>query len=115
MASKVRVEIYVFLSAYGISISLNKNNEVIHNKDTFEKETFCRYKNLTMNFVFVYTIAVLTSFLREQNILDIYNQKGSEKGIVYIFLDMLGLVSYFKIPSINETWWNMSLEIALFL
>ena len=109
---KVCVATYVFLTAYGMTESFN-NNAVSMNRKEIEIFSFNRYVKLEMNFLFVYIISIITSFLREQTIFEVYGIDKDIRGFLYMVFDMLGLSSYFGTPSLNETWWYMSLAILL--
>lgn len=111
--AKVCVAMYVFLSTYGITVSINKKKGILNDRVLFEKETFSRYVKLSFNFIFVYILALLTSFLRTQSISQIYNVREDGKAVLYGVIDMLGLADYFATPSLNETWWYMSLAYTL--
>lgn len=45
--------------------------------------------------------------------MDIYGLQNSIKGIWNIFIDFLGIASYFNTPTLNVTWWYMSLAVFL--
>lgn len=79
----------------------------------YEKLCINRYKKLAFNFFIVYVIAVLTSFLRTKSVMEIYGAREDGKEILYAVFDTLGVASYFSTPSLNETWWYMSLAIIL--
>ncbi|MCI8991539.1 MAG: hypothetical protein HFG80_02245 [Eubacterium sp.] len=76
-------------------------------------EAFCfhRYIKLALNFAFVYILVFFTSFLRAGGLAGVYAAQGWKYGIMYIFIDMLGLSSYVPTPSLNETWWYMQVAI----
>lgn len=104
---KICVAVFVFLSAYGMSVSFN------HCKR--EEQEACvlrRYKKLASSFFFVYILSILTCFLREDR-LSVYAGEGTKKGIFYGILDALGVSHLFGTPTYNETWWYMSVAILL--
>ena len=105
--SKICVAIFVFLSAYGITISLRQKP-----KDQQTGYVWHRYKKLAFGFLIVYLISILTFFLRADR-LGIYFKEGGLKGIFYMIIDASGLASFFGTPSYNETWWYMSVAILM--
>lgn len=105
--SKLCVAIFVFLSAYGMTISLEHLGE--NKPDRYVKQ---RYKKLIFGFLFVYLLSILTSFLREDG-LTLYFREGTSKGILFMVIDSLGLSNFFNTPTYNETWWYMSVAVLL--
>ena len=103
---KVCVAVFVVLSAYGITISLDNN------KNSLKTCVMRRFWKLESNFWFVFVIALATCFLRQDR-LSVYFVKGHLNGIVYIVMDGLGLYHFFDTPTYNETWWYMSLAIFM--
>lgn len=115
LSAKICVGIYVFLTAYGITKSYNAKFGTIDHitMKQMEEFSFNRYKKLAMNFLFVYLLAVMTSFLREGGPAAVYAQEGWKRGIMYAVFDALGLANYFSSPSLNETWWYMSIAVFM--
>ncbi len=115
LMGKTCVGIFVFLTAYGITRSYNSKFGELELVPKKEMEKFClnRYIKLGLNFLFVYILALATSFLRTGGVAEVYAANGWKKGIVYGVFDMFGLSYYFSFPSLNETWWYMSLAIFL--
>lgn len=104
---KICVAVFVFLSAYGMSVSFNHCK-----KEEQEACVLRRYKKLASSFFFVYLLSILTCFLREDR-LSVYAGEGTKKGIFYGILDALGVSHLFGTPTYNETWWYMSVAILL--
>lgn len=104
---KICVAIFVFLSAYGMTISLEKSRG-----GRSDKYLIKRYLRLEYGFLFVYLLSILTSFLRADN-LRIYFGEGIPKGLWYMGVDALGMAGFMGTPTYNETWWYMSVAILL--
>ena len=117
MNAKVCVGMFVFITAFGITRQYNKQLQKqsgkVLNKKQIEEFSIHRYKKLALNFGFIYIIAVLTVFLREGGLNGVYNKSGIKKAIMYGSFDALGLANYFGTPSLNETWWYMSIAIFM--
>ena len=115
LMAKVCVGMFVFLTAYGITRAYNLRFGELEDISKKEMEKFCinRYIKLALNFVLIYILALATSFLRAGGAQGVYGVNGWKKGIIYGVCDMLGISYYFSFPSLNETWWYMSLAIFL--
>lgn len=100
--SKICVATFVFLTAYGMSVTAagKKPNPVK------------RLKKLLPSFWVVYLAAILTCFMRPDH-LSIYFGEGKFKGLVYMVMDACGLSNMVGTPMYNETWWYMTLAILL--
>lgn len=105
--SKVCVGIFVFLSAYGMSVSMSR-------KDPQERIHYVkvRYLKLISGFLVVYAAAFLAALCRG-NRISLYFEEGRGKGILYILFDAFGIANIMGSPTLNETWWYMSVAILL--
>lgn len=110
-AAKVCVATFVFLSAYGIAISFNNKN--ITDKQSFEKFCFNRHTKLFLNFFFVYLLSFLFAIVMKRSIIEVYDPNQTGAGFLCALFDMNGLAYFFGTPSLNNTWWYMSLAILL--
>lgn len=110
--AKVCVSMYVFITAYGITISYNSllKNKVI-NKIELEKFSLDRYVKLFFNYGFIWMLAIITSPLRDVSLSEIYGE--GNKGVMYAIIDAMGFASFFGSPTLNETWWYMTLAFLL--
>lgn len=108
---------FVFLTAFGITRQYNKklrdSGKTVLTKAELGAFALNRYIKLLFNFWFIYLLAALTSFLREGGFRGVYFVNGVKKSIVYIILDAFGMADYFGTPTLNETWWYMSLAVFL--
>lgn len=107
------VAIFAFLSAYGITKGIMKmqKQEVLSNELSGLYKSACgRYLKLTANFLTMYASINLLWFHK-------FDYKGlygtGWQGLLYGFLDAVGLAGMFKTPSINETWWYMELAVLI--
>lgn len=110
---KICVGMFVFLSAYGITISL-KNKFTDYNLN--RKEISCiivnRYITLMSGYLVIFIIGQLYSWNGYRQALVYGTEK---KSIFYFFIDLLGLADLFSTPTFNATWWYMSLAIIIIL
>lgn len=107
---KVCVAIFVFLSGYGMTrVSEGEGKD----RKAREKSVYRRYLKLEFNFFFVYLFVMATSFLG-RDVSAIY---GTDmKRWAYAMIDALGLAQLFGTPTLNATWWYMSLAVlAVFM
>lgn len=111
---KVCVSVFVFLTAYGITISFMKKEEREPNISLkrFFMDDLCRWIKLISGFIVIYILAQIFSFLGRNN-TEVYGT--GLKRVVYIFLDVAGLASVFGTPSFNPTWWYMGLALTILL
>lgn len=105
---KICVCIFIFFSSYGMTISLGH-----FDNSTVNKYTIRRYTTLLSNYLFVFLIGILTSFLNP-NGLSVYFYKGEGLRVIfYLIVDALGLSDMLAYPTYNPTWWYMSVAILL--
>ncbi len=112
---KVCVAIFLFLSGYGLYKSYEKYSCSILEKSKFGiKEDFVFVKNhflkLMSGYCFIYIIFVSMGFFFGRNPIEIY-----QGNIGYFLLDFMGISNIFATPSMNATWWFMSLIIILYI
>lgn len=104
--AKLCVAVFVFLSAYGMTVSLSKH------EGSMAVYLRRRMKKLMFSFWIVYALSIATCFLRPDH-LSVYTADGKFRAVVYVLADITGLSSLFGTPSYNETWWYMTLAIIL--
>lgn len=113
---KVCVAIFLFLSGYGLFKSYDSYiNKVERSKiKPSYLNDFIFIKNhlikLMSEYWFIYVIFVLMGFLFNRNPIAVY--KGN---FLYCIIDFFGLANIFKTPTMNATWWFMSLIILLYI
>lgn len=93
---------YVFISAYGIA---KQGKEL--NKENITR----RIIKIIMPFLFVYILAAIYTIING-NWSSIYGNNW-QSTVYFVFLDACGLANLFGTPTLNGTWWYMTL--ALFL
>ena len=113
---KICVSLFVFLTAYGLTI---KYKELIQEKKlTTEKLNFDfvfnRLYKLELNFWFIFAFVQIYSVVMGMGRFGyIYGTGG--KAVFKSVVDGFGLAYLFKMPSFNATWWYMSLAIVIIL
>ncbi len=111
---KICVGMFVFISAYGITISIKKkHNTLSPNKSDLCKYIKHRYINLFSGWVFVFLCCVLFSALYSGLPFQTYGKNIN--GLIYFIIDGLGLADLFGTPTLVSTWWYMSLAITLII
>ncbi len=100
------------MSGYGTARSINEKNDVIHLQDysVTIKITLKRYIALLLDFWFVFILAQITSFLGHSQ-MEIYG--SGAKAIVYFFIDFFGFANLYGTPTLNPTWWYMTLAFTI--
>lgn len=109
---KVCVAIFVFLTAYGITISFKRDREANGTLKQFYIDDFCRWIKLISGLFVIYILAQCFSFLGRSN-SEVYGA-GIQR-IGFTIIDLLGMSTIFQAPSFNNTWWYMSLAITILL
>lgn len=109
--SKVCVAIFIFVTAYGITQS-TKEIRAIPDKalrnDAMIRSTARRYFSLMMSFAFVFVLVLILDLCFFQGIRFSAYGSGYNR-FVYLLVDFLGLSVAFITPTLNMTWWYMSL------
>ncbi|MCR5692037.1 MAG: heparan-alpha-glucosaminide N-acetyltransferase domain-containing protein [Eubacterium sp.] len=113
LSMKICVGMFVFLSAYGMTMSMKKYNE---NCDLTGKQivgmTKGRMVSLLGNFmILALLVQFLDLFLGDKRILRVYG-KGI-MGFFHAIIDLLGLADVLQTPTFLATWWYMSTAIIL--
>lgn len=102
------VPVFIFLTSYGISY------KVFHNTDdslkASYKGTWKRAGMLLARFVFMFAVVNLIWF-RNFNYALCYG--AGKQGVLAFITDALGLSHLFGTPSLNMTWWYMSIAYTL--
>ena len=109
---KVCVAVFVFLSGYGITFVYHKT---FGGREPEKKElvafTWNRYWKLMAGYWFIFILALLCQPLG-RTIADAYGT-ATKDIIFYFVIDFLGLSYLFSTPTLNPTWWYMSLAIFI--
>ena len=100
------VSLFVFISGYGIAVSMSRSSE------TISHQAARRFIKLEKGVIIVYLISIATCFLRPDR-LSVYFQGGKISGLAYMVIDALGLSTLFATPMYNETWWYLSVAIVV--
>lgn len=104
--SKLCVDIFVFLSGYGLTVSAENS---LTNK---KKYYLHRYVKLMANYWFIWLIFVpISVFVFNRTFEDAYG----DYILIKFVLDFFGIISTFGTLGYNATWWFYSLVIVLYL
>lgn len=113
---QVCVAMFLFLSGFGLykSWCKNINTEKLKNGNTKMKQQFLFVKNhllkLLFQYWFIYVLFVPLGILFGIKFWEIYKYN-----LFYGIMDFMGLANIFTTPTINPTWWFMSIIIILYL
>lgn len=109
--SKVCVGMFVFLSAYGITLSLKK---IYPKKDEKTKyiafQTKRRIWRILSGFWPVYLFVTAGSLIWARDSFQVY--KGGFPRYIYVLLDLLGLSDLMGTPQFIGTWWYLGLALT---
>lgn len=116
LLGKVCVAIFAFLSGYGITVNYHVKCERTGGAKS-QGETvrfiFRRYWKLMAAYWFVFALTLLCQPLG-RTVFDAYGENVKDI-LVYFIIDVFGLSYLFGTPSLNPTWWYMSIAIAIVL
>lgn len=111
---KICVPMFVFLTAYGITVSLkNKNNTLDITGKQMVDYTKHRMFNLYTGWLWVFALCEIFCMVYSGLPLEVYGK--SIKGVVCFLIDGLGMANLFRTPTLVGTWWYMSLAISLII
>ncbi len=102
------VSVFVFLTAFGISTKLFATGEFTL-KDAY-RSTYKRAGKLFLNFFLVFVIVNLLWFKYFDYAL-LYG--AGKQGVLAFLADALSLSHFFGTPTLNMTWWYMSIAYTL--
>lgn len=108
---KICVAVFVFLSGYGITISLSKTG--IDSAATYSKQTAKRAFSLMSGFWIIYILSVLSAAIISPSMLNVYKGSNMLNTFTFGLYDFLGLSELFGTPTLNGTWWYMSLALII--
>lgn len=110
---KVCVAIFVFLSGYGIAAVYERkygNRGGQTEGGELIRFSWNRYWKLMTGYWFVFVLALLCQPLG-RTVVDAYGGIGGKAPVFYFLIDVMGLSYLFSTPTLNPTWWYMTLAI----
>lgn len=109
--SKVCVGIFVFISAYGITISLKKLGRKQGNRRKYIVfQTQRRIWRILSGFWPIYLFVIAGSVIWSRDSFQVYKDGFSK--YIYILLDFLGLSELMGTPQFIGTWWYLGLALV---
>lgn len=104
---KICVALFVFTSAYGLTISFkNVNSDFNMPREKVVRIITARYIKLISAYMFVFMMLQLYSLVMQKGrYAYIYGSKPT--GIIYMLIDMLGLADIIGTPTFIATFWYM--------
>lgn len=112
--SKVCLALFVFVSSYGITKSMEKVEEI--NVEHQEIGIIKRFLKLFLNYFFVFIIVNIFSMMIPaigHNFRDVYWSNGYFYGILYFLCDLFCLSTIIGTPTMNRTWWWMPVALVI--
>lgn len=109
---KICVSIFAFITGYGLFKSISV--AALKRKD-IAVWTVKRLLKTMSGFYFIYIITFLITLIIDGLPLKTYFANGAFKGIIYIFMDFLGISSLFGTPRLIATWWYMSAAVIFII
>lgn len=109
---KICVSIFAFITGYGLLKSISKNPLT---RTHIAKWNIVRLLKTMSGFYFVYILTFIVTMLIDGLPLQVYFTGSKTKGLIYIFIDFLGLSALFDTPSLIGTWWYMTAAVIFIL
>lgn len=109
---KICVSIFAFISGYGLYLSVRKKVDSIAETNRW---LISRIIKTMSGFWFIYIISFVALFKIANSPIEKYFVDGTVRGVVYAFLDFLGVSHLFTTTTINASWWYMSAAIVFIL
>lgn len=109
---KVCVYIFLFISGYGLFLTYTSkiSNAEKRGFKVNIKFVLNRLFKVMLPFCFIYIIFVPLGFFLGRNPVSVYNGNA-----FFAILDFLGLAQVFSTPTMNSTWWYMSVIIIFYV
>ena len=104
----VSVAVFVFLTAYGITMGLKCQEKIT--VQTMYRQALKRMLKLIGNFLALY-ISVIAVWLHWFDLGSLYG--GGKQGFLYLLADALGFAQILDTPTLNMTWWYMEIAYVL--
>lgn len=111
---KICVGMFAFLSAYGLTLSLKKyNKNTCISSSQFLDYFGKRCVKLMWGFWFAYLFSCVVCAILKPEHFELYYSDEPVRTAFYVIYDFFGLAHIMGTPTLNGTWWYMSL--ALFI
>ena len=104
------VSIFVFVTSYGTACKYVKKD--VFGSYEIASYTGKRYIKLMSSFIFVYILSLIFGILKKHT-QNTYFNDGIVNGIKFILADMFGMASKLATPTLNSSWWFISMAIML--
>lgn len=108
---KICVGIFVFLSGYGITVSLMKQ-ETLKTAD-YALQIKKRICSLMSGYWFIFIVSFVLSLIIDRTMFRVYKDASMINSVFFVVADFLGLANLFGTPTFIGTWWYMSLAIII--
>lgn len=108
---KICVSLFVFLSGYGITVSLKKQSNLSGAVCALQIKR--RLWSLMSGFWFVFIISVILTLIIDRDMFNVYRDYYFPDSVLFFVVDFLGLSELFGTPTLIGTWWYMSLAIII--
>lgn len=110
---KICVSIFVFITGYGLTISLKKKfPDCEWGAKQISFWTINRLIKLLSGFWFVAIISYIVCQFVDGRTAEIFFDEGVFLGVTKLLIDYLGLTHLFGFTKFNSTWWYMSIAIV---
>lgn len=115
-AFKICVPIFVFISGYGLTLTLKKLHEDYRlDRRELSRWYVSRYFRLMAGYWFIYLCYIPVGQLLAHRFTHVYFSQDPVKAPVLALVDFLGLSNLFGTPELGRAWWYMSCAVVIVL
>ncbi len=108
---KICVALFVFLSGYGIAISLSKIDPA--SPSGYIKQVRKRTFSLMSGFWIIFILSIISGAILMPKMLKVYKDAHILNSFIFALYDFFGLAELFGTPTFIGTWWYMSLALII--
>ena len=113
---KICVSIFVFITGYGLILSLKKlNSKYDWTKKEIIKWTGNRLIKMLAGFWIIAIISYVTCQIIDGRTVKVFFEDGIAYGIIKLVLNFFGMSDLFGTPNFNSAWWYMNVAVLFIL
>lgn len=113
---KICVSIFVFITGYGLILSLKKlNSKYDWTKKEIIKWTANRLIKMLAGFWIIAIISYVTCQIIDGRTVKVFFKEGIAYGIIKLILNFFGMSDLFGTPNFNSAWWYMNVAVLFIL
>lgn len=114
---KICVSLFVFVSSYGLTVSLKRTIEKQESEVGLrtEKWVINRFISVLSGYWFIVVLSNIICQLINQRTTDVYFSGNFSTGVMAMIVNFFGLSNLFGLDQLNGTWWYMSAAVMIII